>query len=256
MFNFLLSSPGSVLTAALSLFLLAACQSEATSTEEEASISVEFRCELIGEQEGVPQYALYTILDESKVKLVELNACDRIEPADYRRLGIAQEAIAAAGGWYAGFGDYLYAVEEEDGELSFYFGGIGEGQTEPIYSAIARYAEGRFQILRPLHQADLAGYYTHETTDSAFVLFVGMQGDTLTGRLFGREGQLPPAHQLLQSLGEFGAGSPFVMDYSLSDLRFSSPLGEGSVLWRPDEVILLFQTFEGESRKAAFNRMQ
>ena len=215
-----LSSLSGAIACSFPLFILGACTPDQSGGGHTAAdFNVSLLCEQSGERDGIPYYAVYTVLNDSKVKLAEINACDTILPADYTDKGIPKEALTAVGGWYAGFGDYVYAVESGKG-VTFHLGGIGEGQDEPMYSALATYIDEQFQILRPLNVADLAGYYTNETSDSAFVLFVGMQGDTLTGKLFGRSGELPARQDLLRELGTFGAGATFPIDCILFDLRF------------------------------------
>ncbi len=236
------------------VFLSACGPAPAAEESTENDLVVQLRCEEVGEDFDLRHYAIYTILDDSKVKLAEIHACDTLLPAQYAERGIPEEALTAVGGWYAGFGDYVYAIEEEDG-VTFYLGGIGEGQEEPIYSALAKYIDGQFQILRPLHEADLAGYYTHATADSAFVLFVGMQGDELSGKLFGREGQLPESKELLRELGNFAAGPDFSIECLLLDLHFFSPLGDGIVSWEPDQTALVFQDFRATGEEISFVRL-
>ncbi len=61
-----------------------------------------------------PAFEVFLQLAESKVKVADVLSCQTITPDQYGRYQIPATAISAAGGWYAGAGDYLYVVEEED----------------------------------------------------------------------------------------------------------------------------------------------
>jgi hypothetical protein len=99
----------------------------------------------------------YAELADNKVKLAELPACDTISPAKYEDLGIPSGATAVIGGSDEQESAYLCAVPGADGQVAFFLG-AAEGNEKPSFNKVAIFADGRFQILRPLGAGDLAGF--------------------------------------------------------------------------------------------------
>ena len=71
--------------------------------------------ELVGPEEGNPQSEVGLMIDEQQHILDTISVCMTIVPSDYERYEIPAEAISAAGGWFAGGGDYLYALRSDKG---------------------------------------------------------------------------------------------------------------------------------------------
>lgn len=121
---------------------------EATSPEspEASSVTVNFICEPISPSEEEPHYALYATVDDLKVKLSEISACEPIDSAHYGDYQIPAEALAAAGGWWAGAGDYFYA-RQSGNQIEFFQGALDEQDEVPNdfgYHLIASYQDGKF----------------------------------------------------------------------------------------------------------------
>lgn len=74
-------------------------------------------------------YVVYVFLQESKIKLVEVLVCDIILVEEYEVLGIFSNVFVVVGGWWVGYGEYIY-VNISDGVLWFYIGGMGEEEIE------------------------------------------------------------------------------------------------------------------------------
>ena len=84
------------------------------------------------QEPGYPQNEVFLYLAESKVKVADILACEKIDPNQYGDHQIPKNAIAAVGGWWAGSGDYVYIVEE-DGNFVVKKGEIFEEQTDDSY---------------------------------------------------------------------------------------------------------------------------
>jgi len=127
---------------------LIACGADNASTESAVAEQVDLVCENQGEVGDVPTAAVYFLAGDSKVKIAAVTVCEEIESEQYEEFGIPAEALAAVGGWYAGAGDYLYAVQEEEA-VTVYQGGQDEMQEEPGfgYAPIARYVDGEVELL-------------------------------------------------------------------------------------------------------------
>jgi hypothetical protein len=53
-------------------------------------------------------------LAESKVKVADVLNCETINPESYEQHQIPLKAISAVGGWWAGGGEYLFVIEEDE----------------------------------------------------------------------------------------------------------------------------------------------
>ena len=103
------------------LFFVTSCQDRprveksASLTTDPPKAKVSFRCEALGEDENeVPKVQVFLVVNDESIKIADVNACDPIESAEYQRFNIPNNAVAACGGWWAGAGDYFYAVEIRD----------------------------------------------------------------------------------------------------------------------------------------------
>ncbi|MEZ4985477.1 MAG: hypothetical protein R2795_10640 [Saprospiraceae bacterium] len=237
------------------LLLVTSCKTDRKGEADATHLleAVSLSCEYLGEQEGTPRYAVYALLDESKVKLAELPACDTILSMDYRDKGIPADALGAVGGWWAGRGDYIY-TDLKDGLLTFYIGSVDETSDSPIptYMPLAVYEDRKFQLMRPIHPADLAGYYWHQSQDTSYVLFIGLKGSDLVNKVFATAEPMPPQKVLQRALPEFAATPDVPMTCDLNSLSFESGLGYGSIFWRPDTAAVTFQSFMGVEREVVF----
>lgn len=108
-----------LLCSAIFLLFFAGCKQEAKPkdngtglTSDPPSAKVSFRCESTGEDEhGNPHHQVFIVVNEQSVKIADVMACDEIPKDEYLSREIPANAIAACGGWWAGAGDYFYALE-------------------------------------------------------------------------------------------------------------------------------------------------
>ena len=97
---------------------------------EPQPLSVTFDCqEIRGPEEGAPLSSLSVVVNGNSTFLDSVMVCAPIEPGEYDRYEIPSEALAACGGWFAGAGDYFYALEEE-GTISVMAGWQDEMQDD------------------------------------------------------------------------------------------------------------------------------
>jgi hypothetical protein len=86
-------------------------------------------CTDIGEEQGIPRYEISLMYDGMPSILDTINACKVIPAEDWTSMDIPAKALAAAGGWYAGGGDYFYVVPEGAG-IRVYKGWQDESQED------------------------------------------------------------------------------------------------------------------------------
>lgn len=102
----------------------------APDTGRKAPLALRFECETrIDESTGSPFSEVFLLADEEKIKVAEIGACDPFDASQYADYGMPSTTLAACGGWWAGAGDYLFAVQEGDSVLVFQ-GWQEEGQTD------------------------------------------------------------------------------------------------------------------------------
>lgn len=125
-----------------SIFLLffSACQPESKTkdngtglTTDPPKAKVSFRCESLGEDENeVPHNQVFLVVNDRSTKVADVTACDQITKDGYLNFQIPSNAVAACGGWYAGAGDYFYALEVK-GKVVVMKGWQAEEQTDEGY---------------------------------------------------------------------------------------------------------------------------
>ncbi len=94
------------------------------------------------EEADAPAYEVFLQLAESKLKVADILNCETISPDLYEQHQIPKQAISAAGGWWAGAGDYLYLIEE-DGNYVVKKGQMYEEKVDNNYEyqVVAKYTK-------------------------------------------------------------------------------------------------------------------
>ena len=87
-------------------------------------------CVDIGEDENlIPRSEVYVWIIGEKVYIDNCTACRPISKDAYSSHDIPEKALSACGGWYAGGGDYFYAIKHKN-TIEVYSGWQDEGQME------------------------------------------------------------------------------------------------------------------------------
>jgi hypothetical protein len=185
-------------------------------------------CETREGEMGIPESEVYTIIDDQKIKIANISACDSIPREQYVDYDIPDSALAAVGGWYAGAGDYLYIVREAD-QLAYYQGWQDEMQEDEgfHYTRIGTYQSGGFELQLPPKREELVGTYTASKETGSHILFIGMHGDTLIGEHFEMDGILPPLNQLNVLMTGMAPRDSVTLNLVDQSFRFSSKMGDG-----------------------------
>ncbi len=231
-----------------SVILFTACQTAPADEEKEESYKVRLQCQAVSEDEAFPQSAVFAIVNQNKVKLASISNCDSIAPASYEDYEIPAEALAAVGGWWAGAGDYFYAIRE-DSTITFYQGWAEEGQEEESYhySKIGIFSDGQFNLQMPVKQEELVGTYTLSRETGSHILFVGLKEDTLKAEYFQMDGILPPVNQLNLLMTSLERKEAASLELNPVTLSFTSELGRGKFIRdeKGSAVVLLDKEADG-----------
>lgn len=236
--------------------LFFACKPDASiSAEEQAALQA---VKLICEQESDQVHSfVYAILDDSKVKLTEVATCALLAKSDYEAKGIPANALTAVGGQNASHEEYVYTYinEQDPSELRFYMTQVGSEHNHDSRAALASYKNKKFTLLRPLHLADVAGYYWYQSEEKSYVLFLGLKGPNLVSKLFATDEKLPAEKVLQRALPEFASGPETPFNCELNTLVFNSEIGQGKVFWRPDTAAVVFDHFMGGNEEMSFQQI-
>lgn len=94
------------------------------------------------DMDEMPEHEVFLQLAESKVKVADILNCETISPDVYSQYQIPATAISAAGGWWAGAGDYLYVIEEA-GNFVVRKGWMEEMQSDSLmdYEVVVKYSK-------------------------------------------------------------------------------------------------------------------
>jgi hypothetical protein len=121
------------------------CKNEPQTTETNAeatnTVSTETQSDLPGfdietemSEEDTPNSTVSILVGGKKLEITKVNACEKIEKADYVQYQIPAEAIAACGGWWAGAGDYFYIVDDGNNNYTVMQGMMDEGGSSDSYN--------------------------------------------------------------------------------------------------------------------------
>jgi len=108
-----------IVCSAIFLLFFAACKPDQKAkdngtglTTDAPKAKVHFRCEPMGEDKNeIPHSQVFLVVNDQSTKIADITACEEITKEGYSNFDIPSNAIAACGGWYAGAGDYFYALE-------------------------------------------------------------------------------------------------------------------------------------------------
>ena len=108
------------------------CRSDKSDSGAESlsATSVELLCEAFQDDQDAPAASVYLKTGDRKTKIAQINGtCSVIETEEYANYGMPAGTLSAVGSWWAGSGDYLYAVLEDE-KVVVYQGFADEMQEE------------------------------------------------------------------------------------------------------------------------------
>jgi len=109
------------------------CRSDKAETgiQNLSETSVELMCEAFQDSEDAPAASVFLKTGDRKTKIAQINGnCSVIETGEYANYDMPAGTLSAVGSWWAGSGEYLYAVLENE-KIVVYQGFADEMQEEP-----------------------------------------------------------------------------------------------------------------------------
>lgn len=91
-----------------------------------------FICQTVRDEYDNPHSQVFLQLNNDRIKIADISACDIINGDSFAQYQIPAEALAACGGWWAGAGDYFYAIREGN-HIKVMKGWQDESQTDQGY---------------------------------------------------------------------------------------------------------------------------
>lgn len=203
--------------------------------------TVNFVCESTSDDEALPASNLFVVVGDSKIKLTNIPICSEISKVDYAKYDIPPTAVAAAGGYFAGLGEYFYAVREGD-QINIISGYQEEMQEKEgfHYDRMASVRGSKITFSGMEEKTDLTGWYVLGGHDNSYFLFLGMQDDTLQAKYAEIEGMLPPRNEIHKYMTGL-AMQPIAFEVDMDNLSFESALGRGYFERIPTHVLITFE---------------
>ena len=213
------------------ILLFFACKNEpktATPAEVEVPVLTAYlQCETTEDaDETLPLSEVFLRLGEYKLKIGSLLNCAEIDTASYQNYQIPSNALSAAGGWWAGAGDYFYVVKDSD-HFVVKQGQMAEEKSADDYDyrTISTFSKTG----KPIYSKnELLGTYTLGTHDEAWIFTLELaEGKNWVATMYEIDGMLPPYSEIERFLADFKMTKLKKFEVNMDDLTFDSDFGEG-----------------------------
>lgn len=175
---------------------------------------------------AMPKSMIFLRLGKDIFRIGALLNCANIELDNYQDYQIPVDALTAAGGWWAGSGDYFYVIKDA-GKFVVKQGMMDEMQAADDYGyrTIATFSDAGEIIFT---KGQLTGLYTIGSHDEAYILALNLTAqDELVATLYEIDGMLPPEAEIERFLADFKMTKFEKFDVNLDNLTFDSDFGKG-----------------------------
>lgn len=183
--------------------------------------------------ETMPKSEVFLQLGEYKLKIGYLLNCSEIDSADYSNYQIPTDALTAAGGWWAGSGDYFYVVKQVDNFI-VKKGMMDEQQAanDYGYQTISTFSKTGQPVYS---KQELTGIYTLGSHNESYIFTLGIDGNkNWDAILYKIDGMLPPENEIERYLADFKMTELNKFIVNMTDLSFDSDFGKGQIEMTPD----------------------
>lgn len=233
-----------------SLLLLFSCQSDPRKDAQASAVGALkpafFICKESEEhKEELPLYEVFIKIKESKIKVAEINSCQKIESSDYQQYQIPETASDALSSWWAGAGSYLYILEKDQQYVVKERLVFEEDEASRPFLIKTILDENGVAVLPELRKSDLLGIYTLSLENLSYVLFVGMNGSDLDLKFFEIKGTLPPKEDLNHFLHLLNPQTLNLEEFNPYELIFYTEIGMGRFWREGNEINVSFLNREG-----------
>jgi hypothetical protein len=191
-------------------------------------------------EDSYPETTISIQIDSVRINIADMINGEFIPKEKYAQYYIPDSALSAAGGWWAGFGDYFF-VAKEGYTYAVYQGVMDEEQEPDDYNYKKVLTVDRTG--KPIYSLnELLGFYTWESHDESVILFLGMNDDEPKIEFFEVDGMLPPIGELTNHLPSFRKTIFERFNLDMDDLTFGSDFGKGYFIKKGRQIEILFES--------------
>ena len=88
---------------------------DATVAESEVARDVvSFECKPLADEDGMPMQQVSLVINGTAHIVDTINTCQAVTPDNYLQYNMPENTLAATYSWWAGYGEYLYAIRRDD----------------------------------------------------------------------------------------------------------------------------------------------
>ena len=224
----------------LAVIASGACKSEAASKEVLAATASSptdnVICALICKditqpEDKIKHHDVYAVVDNDTVKVGTIEDCKKIDPTDYAKYEIPEDACEAVGATGADKITYVvYLGKSPEGKITGRIGHNYPGKASGSfdYRSMVVFDEADIAPGVETSPGAMVGSYVHSGSASSHVLYLGYNNRTLMGQLFTLKGPLPEnPDSIMIALSKATPEMMSNIQVNFDDLSFSSLKGPG-----------------------------
>ena len=206
------------------------CQNNPSPTLDN-SPKLSLECEThSNHSEEIPSYNIYLNFNGEKFLLANTLACATILKDEYSNFEIPTKALDAAGGWWAGAGEYMFIEKKPNGRYAIMYGQMYEEKETGKYdytqlAEVKKNDANQFSFFPKYSKKDLAGVYTLGGHQTSWILVLKPNGEEIQAEFYEIDANLPSVDVLLKNLPQPQILKTFDIDFS--DMVITSDLGQG-----------------------------
>jgi hypothetical protein len=246
---------------ALLLAAMWSCQNEVPASSEAApepvsidSLTYALICvDITQPGDQTPHHDVFAVAGKDTFRVGTIEACERIDPANYADYEIPENALAAVGGKNADKTIYaVYIDKSEAGKINARIGDMYPGKPSGSFDyrtwVVLTEEDVQFSGSASLSPNALVGSYVHNGTAASHVLYLGLSHRTVVGQIYTLQGPLPEDDSaILEAIAQTQPEFIPNIQVSFTDLSFSCSKGKGSFQARDGQVqSLTFADWEGK----------
>ncbi|NRB48757.1 MAG: hypothetical protein HRU41_13855 [Saprospiraceae bacterium] len=194
-------------------------------------------------EEDIYRYMVHLVDGNQSTPIMLIPVCSLLDSTQYADHQIPSEAIAAASSWWAGSGDYLYAVSTTDGIL-LRRAVIDEMQLVRDYGYMdwALWQQDTLIKYDPTKMVPITGLYTAEGEETSYVLLLDRIGEEWQVEAVEIAGRLPAREDLRMELESmrFQKIEGFTLDTATSQFS-AGEWGAGELVVEGPSYFMLFK---------------
>lgn len=193
-------------------------------------------------QEDVYRYTIFIEDGAHSQPLMIIPSCVFIDSSSYANYQVPTEAIAAVSSWWAGSGDFVYAIETKAGIL-FRRAAIDEMQLVKDYGYMdwALWQKDSLILYDPIDMMPVSGLYLAGGHDISYLLLLDKVEGEWQAEALELDGMLPPREDLRMELEDMNLQLIPDFELEVESGRFSAgDWGEGELIKEEGRYVLLF----------------